>query len=223
MKIFLDSAKKNDILDVKSNEIVEGITTNPKLVRRALEESEYENLDTFFSELLDLGEGKFFIQVENKNKEKIIEQANKFASLDSSRVVIKLPPNNTGLSSIPELSNNNIETCVTALFTSSQAYIASRKGADYVAFYYDRFVRSGRDGERRLKRIVNILDKTEKNTKVVVGSLKNPGQVSSSIIAGADIVTLPLKLVKSLTFHELSEKAFTQFSGDWRKIRKSMV
>lgn len=214
MKFFLDTANLDEIREGLSLGLVDGVTTNPSLVAK-------ENTD-FISrvkEICAIVDGPVSAEVISLDAEGMLKEARKLAAL-AANVVIKLPMTEDGLKATRTLSAEGVKTNVTLVFSAAQALLAAKAGATYVSPFVGRLDDISSVGMDLVEQVVSIFDNYGYETEVIVASVRNPLHVLDAALMGADISTIPLKVIKQLIKHPLTDIGLEKFLDDWKKSQK---
>ncbi len=213
MEFFIDTAEIEEIKKLNATGLVDGVTTNPSLIAKS-----GKDFHTVIKEICaEITHGPVSAEVISTNADEMIEEGKKLADL-AENVCVKLPLTYDGLIACKKLSDNNIQTNVTLCFSSSQALLAAKAGATYISPFVGRLDDLSQNGLDLIEEITTIYDNYPNlQTKVLVASVRNPLHVTASAMMGADVVTLPPKLLMQLMKHPLTDSGLDQFLKDYQK------
>jgi len=213
MGIYLDSANLEEIKNIMKYPFIDGVTTNPAIISKALEKSEvtWDMFEEHIRKIAKLAEGDIFVQTMMTGEEDMVKQAGKIHDILGDRGVIKIPASISGLKAIKILSSDGIRTAATAVFTAMQGYIAMLSGAEFVIPYYSRIDRSGQDGQSVIEDLMDIIEACDFETKILVASVKSSYDVLEIIRAGADAVTLPQSVISEIISNHQTDEAIVNF------------
>jgi len=209
MKIFLDSADIKLLKEYAAWGIIDGVTTNPSLMAK-------EGVDpkTRVMEITKLVDGPISVEVVAEDAATMIKQAEKVASWHKN-IYAKIPMTAEGLKAVKALSAKGIHTNVTLIFSVSQAVLAAKAGATLISPFVGRVDDVSEDGSGLIYDIVDAFDNYGFSTQVLAASIRHPKHVIDAIQAGADIATIPPKLLDKLVKHPLTDQGLEKFMADW--------
>ncbi len=212
MKFFIDTADINEIKAAMEMGLIDGVTTNPTLVSRTgrpfLEVAK---------EIVETVPGPVSLEVVSLDTQGMVDEARQLAKLGNN-VVIKIPMTTEGLKAVKILSSEGIKTNVTLVFSPLQALLAAKAGATYVSPFVGRLDDIGHDGMELISQIVQIYGNYGFETEIIVASVRHPQHVLQAALIGADIATIPFKVIKQLAKHPLTDIGIERFLEDWAKV-----
>lgn len=212
MKFFIDTANIAEIKEGISLGMVDGVTTNPSLVAK-----ENRKFDEVVKEILKVVEGPVSLEVISLESKGMVAEAKKLAKL-GKQVVIKIPMTTEGLKATKMLAEEGIPVNQTLIFSPLQALMAAKAGAAYVSPFVGRLDDIAHDGMEICEQIIQIFDNYEFSTEVIVASIRHPRHVLAAAMMGADIATIPFKVITQLAQHPLTDKGISLFLEDWKKV-----
>ncbi len=212
MKFFIDTANLDEIQKAKEWGLVDGVTTNPSLIAK-----ENVSFKERIKEICELVNGPVSAEVVSTDAQGMIEEARELSSL-ADNVVIKVPMTMEGIKATKTLSQEGIHTNVTLIFSPLQALLAAKAGATYVSPFVGRLDDISHDGMALIEQVVQIFDNYGFNTEIIVASIRNPLHVLDAALMGADIATIPFKVISQLAKHPLTDIGLEKFLKDWEKV-----
>ena len=215
MEIYLDTANVDEIREAVDWGVITGVTTNPTLIAKETGRDFHE----IIKEICGLVKGPVSAEVISLDVEGILREARELAALDP-HIVIKIPVTEDGLAAVKVLSSEGIRTNVTLVFSALQALLAARAGATYVSPFIGRIDDTGQDGSDVLADIMDIFRNYQLETKVIAASIRHPRHVLEAALLGADIATVPFKVLKTMFRHPLTDRGIDRFLADWEKVIK---
>lgn len=214
MKFFLDTADVEEIKKGLEWGMVDGITTNPTLI--AKQGKPY--LGTV-QEIARLVPGPVSGEVLATEFDEIMEQGKRLSAL-AENVVVKVPLIPAGLRAVRALGELGIRTNVTLCFSAAQALLAAKAGAAYISPFIGRLDDVGQEGMDLIGQVVSIYENYDFETEVLVASVRHPVHVVQAAMLGADVATLPFKVLEQLYNHPLTDVGLDKFLSDWKKTGK---
>lgn len=214
MKFFLDTADVEEIKKGLEWGMVDGITTNPTLI--AKQGKPY--LGTV-QEIARLVPGPVSGEVLATEFDEIMEQGKRLSAL-AENVVVKVPLIPAGLRAVRALGELGIRTNVTLCFSAAQALLAAKAGAAYISPFIGRLDDVGQEGMDLIGQVVSIYENYDFETEVLVASVRHPVHVVQAAMLGADVATLPFKVLEQLYNHPLTDAGLDKFLSDWKKTGK---
>lgn len=209
MKFFIDTANVEEIKEANDLGVICGVTTNPSLIAK-----EGRDFIEVVKEITEIVDGPISAEVISLDAEGMVKEAEKLVQIHKN-IVIKLPMTEEGLKATKILSQKGIKTNVTLIFSSVQALLAARAGATYVSPFVGRLDDIGQNGMDLIAEVVEIFNTNNIETQIIVASVRNPIHISQAAALGADIATVPLKVIKQMTKHPLTDKGIENFLKDW--------
>jgi transaldolase len=217
MKFFIDSANIDEIREAASLGILDGVTTNPSLVAK-----EGKNFRQLLDEILELVDGPISAEVVSTDKEGILVEARELAAIHKN-IVVKVPLIREGLKAVRQLTDEDIKTNVTLCFSPTQALLAAKAGATYVSPFIGRLDDISIDGMDLIQQIVTIYQNYGYKTEVLAASIRHPLHVLQAALIGADVATIPFKIIDQMFKHPLTESGLQVFLNDWKKSEAKLV
>lgn len=219
MKFFIDTANIGEIKEAQAIGILDGVTTNPSLVAQEgiVGRAAFEK---HIKTICELVEAPVSAEAVSTMHEDLVAEARTLAGIDP-HVVVKVPMTTEGLKAVKELSQGGIRTNVTLVFSPLQALMAAKAGASYVSPFVGRLDDIAHDGMDLVEQIIDIYSNYLFETEVIVASIRNPLHVLAAAQLGADIATIPFKVIQQLTEHPLTDVGLNKFLQDWQKVEKS--
>jgi transaldolase len=214
MKFFLDTANLDEIRDVASWGILDGVTTNPSLC--AKESLKFEDL---VKEICRIVPGPVSVECVSDKSPDIIAEARKLAKL-AKNIAVKIPITIEGLKAIKVLSGEGIMVNTTLIFSASQALLAAKAGAKFVSPFIGRLDDISEEGMALIEEIATIFDNYRITTEIIVASIRHPRHVVEAALLGADICTIPYSVMDKLVRHPLTDIGIEKFLKDWGKVKK---
>ncbi|SPE39180.1 putative transaldolase [Candidatus Sulfopaludibacter sp. SbA3] len=212
MEFFLDTANLDELRKGVSWGIVDGVTTNPTLIAK-----EGKPFEEHIREICEIVDGDISAEVVATDSAGMISQGKELAKIHKN-VVVKCPLTRDGIMATSALSKEGIRVNVTLCFSPGQALLAAKAGAYIVSPFVGRLDDIGYTGMELIRSIVQIYKNYGYKTKVLAASLRSPTHVIDSALAGADIGTMPFKVLDMLFNHPLTDKGLDQFLKDWAKV-----
>ncbi len=214
MKFFIDTADLDEIRDALSMGVLDGVTTNPSLMARAGR----KDTDVLLKEICELVEGPVSGEVVALDAAGMIKEGKRLAGL-SEHLVVKIPLTIDGLKATRALADEGIPVNMTLCFSVSQALLAAKAGAAYVSPFVGRLDDISQDGMGLIEDIVEVYENYEIGTEIIVASVRHPDHVVRAALLGADIATIPHKVIKQLVQHPLTDQGIAAFMKDWNKLQ----
>jgi len=214
MKFFIDSASIDEIKEAASLGLLDGVTTNPTLVAKL-----GKSFDEVAKSICSFVSGPVSLEVIGLTADEMVTEGKALRKYGTN-VVVKIPMTTEGLKAVKRLTDEGIPTNVTLIFQPLQALLAAKAGASYVSPFVGRLDDIGHDGLRIAAEIIEIYRQYNFDTEVLIASVRHPIHVLEAAKMGADVVTLPLKVVKMLTQHPLTDLGLKTFLEDWQKAKK---
>jgi transaldolase len=215
MKFFIDTADIDEIRDAASLGILDGVTTNPSLIAK-----EGRDFHTVLKEIVSIVNGPISAEVTAMDLEGMLDQANTLAEIHPN-IVIKLPLITDGLRACKRLTDGGIKTNVTLCFSASQALLAAKAGATYISPFIGRLDDISEDGMDLIQSIRVIYDNYGFETQILAASIRHPMHVVQAALAGADVATIPHKVIGQLVKHPLTDIGLAKFLADWEKMKSA--
>lgn len=212
MKFFIDTASVEEIKKANDLGLLDGVTTNPSLVSR-----EGRGFKDLLKEICSIVDGPVNAEVVSLDAGGMIEEARELSKL-ADNIVVKIPLIKEGLRAVKRLSGEGIRTNVTLCFSAVQALMAAKAGAGYISPFVGRLDDIGHTGMELVEQIVTIYENYGFDTEVIVASIRNPIHVLDAALMGADIATIPYKVMEQLIKHPLTDIGLDKFLADWNKI-----
>jgi len=212
MKFFIDTANVEEIKKAKDLGMLDGVTTNPSLV--AKEGRDFQDL---IKEICSIVDGPVSAEVVSTDTEGMLKEARELAKL-ADNIVIKIPLIKEGLVAVKTLSEEGIKTNVTLCFSPIQALMAAKAGAAYISPFVGRLDDLSQRGMEIVEQIVTIYENYGYDTEIIVASIRNPVHVLDAALMGADISTIPYKVMEQLIKHPLTDIGLEKFLADWNKM-----
>ncbi|MBR4944032.1 MAG: fructose-6-phosphate aldolase [Peptococcaceae bacterium] len=209
MKLFLDTANQAEVEEAVKMGVISGVTTNPSLV--AKEGGDYLERVTYFCDLVG---GPISVEVLSTDAEGMLQEARELAKLHEN-IVIKLPITAESLGVMKQLKAEGIKTNATLCFSANQAILAARAGASFVSPFVGRLNDIGQDGMVLIEEIKTIYSNFGYDTEIIVASVRSPRQVTEAALIGADIATIPFKVLKQMVSHPQTDLGIAKFEADW--------
>ncbi|MEM0493442.1 MAG: fructose-6-phosphate aldolase [Candidatus Thermoplasmatota archaeon] len=218
MKIFVDTADLDEIRELASWGIIDGVTTNPTLIAKS-----GRSLSEIIKEIFEIVEGPISLEVLSDKAPEMVNEAKGLVSKVNQRyrknIVIKIPMTSEGLKAVKNLGRENIKTNVTLVFSSNQALLAAKAGASYVSPFIGRLDDIGHEGMQIIEEIVDIFNIYDITTEVIVASIRHPIHVIQAARLGADIATIPPGVIRQMVRHSLTDVGIERFKKDWEKVK----
>ena len=208
MEFFIDTGNLDEIKEAYSWGFVDGVTTNPSLV--AKEGIDQKTLITNIAQIVD---GPISAEVISLDAKGMLKEAYELAKINDN-VVIKLPMTKDGMIALKELSENNIKTNITLIFSANQALLAAKNGATYVSPFLGRLDDIGHTGIHLISEIRDIFDNFGYPTKILSASIRHSDHVKTAALAGSDTATIPFKVLNQLFSHPLTDIGIEKFLAD---------
>ena len=214
MKFFIDTANLAEIKEANDLGVLDGVTTNPSLV--AKEGKEFISL---LKESCAIVDGPISAEVISLDFDGIIKEAHELAKIHDN-IVVKVPLVKEGLKAVKALKAEGIRTNVTLCFSPTQALLAAKAGATYISPFVGRLDDISHNGMDVIAQIVTIYHNYGYDTEVLVASIRHPLHVVEAAMMGADVCTMPFKVIESLIKHPLTDIGIERFLSDWKKGQK---
>jgi transaldolase len=214
MQIFLDTANIEEIKEIASIGILDGVTTNPSLIAK-----ENRDFKATIKEICDIVKGPVSAEVIATDFEGMIKEAQELASI-SEYVVVKIPFTYEGLKATSYLFKKNIPVNMTLIFSPNQAVLACKAGARYISPFVGRLDDIGHEGIELARQCQDIIDTYGYDTEVIAASIRHTEHVLKVLEYGIDIATLPHKVVLQMMKHPLTNIGIEKFLSDWKKFNK---
>ena len=216
MKFFIDTANLDEIKEAHNLGILDGVTTNPSLIAREgiTGRNAFEN---HIKTICELTQAPVSAEAVSLSREEMIVEARALSQIDP-HVVVKIPMTLNGLKAVKELSEEGVKTNVTLVFSPLQALMAAKAGATYISPFVGRLDDISLDGMKIIEQIIDIFANYLFEAEVIVASIRNPLHVLTAARLGADIATIPFKVIEQLAQHPLTDIGIDKFSKDWQKV-----
>ena len=214
MKFFIDTANVAEIKEAAAMGVLDGVTTNPSLAAR--ETAPYKEI---LKDICQVVSGPVSAEVISTDHDGMIKEAEELVKI-ADNIVIKIPTILEGLKAIKTLSGRGIKTNATLVFSASQAILVAKAGATYVSPFIGRLDDISTDGMELISQIVNIYHNYDFSTEVLVASVRHPMHLVESAMLGADVITMPFKVIKGLIKHPLTDIGLEKFIEDYKKVNK---
>ncbi len=212
MKFFIDTADLNEIKEAKDLGVLDGVTTNPSLIAKAGVTDFEQHIRT----ICEIVEGDVSAEVLATTYDEIVEEGRAIAEI-ADNVVVKVPLIKDGIKAIKTLSAEGIKTNCTLCFNASQALIAAKAGATYISPFIGRLDDISTDGMQLIADIRLIYDNYDIKTEILAASIRHPMHFHESARIGADVATMPLKVIEQLLKHPLTDIGLEKFLADSKK------
>ena len=216
MKFFIDTANINEIKEAASLGILDGVTTNPTLISR-----EEGHPNDILKQICQVVDGPISAEVIALDAAGMISEGVDLAKIHDN-IVVKIPMTKEGMKAVNTLNADGIRTNVTLIFTGIQALLAARAGASFVSPFVGRLDDISMEGMESVSQIVQIFRNYSIQTEVIVASIRGPLHVLEAALVGADISTIPFKVIEQLAKHPLTDKGIEGFLKDWEKVKARM-
>jgi transaldolase len=212
MKIFIDSGDIAEIKEAQSMGVIDGVTTNPSLLAKA-----GKPMKAVIAEICEIVDGPISAEVIATDKDEILREGRELAKIHRN-VVVKVPLIEEGLKAVRIFTEEDIATNVTLCFSASQALLAAKAGATYISPFVGRIDDVAGDGMELIQQIVTIYRNYDFDTQVLTASVRHPVHFVQAALLGSHVATLPLRVIKQLLKHPLTDVGLTQFLADAKKI-----
>ncbi|MBU0623657.1 MAG: fructose-6-phosphate aldolase [Candidatus Thermoplasmatota archaeon] len=214
MKIFIDTANLDQIKEINSWGILDGVTTNPTLVAK-----EGCDFETRVRDICQVVDGPISAEAVSMEAEGMIKEARQLSKIHRN-IIVKIPMTSEGLKAVKVLSEEGIKTNVTLVFSPNQALLAAKAGATYVSPFVGRLDDISHDGMALVRDIVTIFRNYGFKTQVIAASMRHPVHVTEAALAGAHVATVPYDVLKKMLKHNLTDEGIQKFLKDWEKVPK---
>jgi transaldolase len=215
VKIYLDTARIEEVRQAARWGILAGVTTNPTLLAGA----GAADVREVIREIAATADGPVSMEAVAQTADGMVAEGRQFAAWDE-RVVVKIPMTAEGLEAVSRLSADGIATNVTLVFSPAQALLAARAGARYVSPFVGRLDDTAWDGMQLVRDVVEIFRRHGIGTEVIAASIRHPVHVVEAARAGAHIATLPFKVLEAIIRHPLTDTGVERFLADWRRLQQ---
>ena len=212
MKFFIDTANVDEIKAANDLGMVDGVTTNPSLVAK-----EGKDFRPLIKEICAIVEGPVNAEVVSVEAEKMVAEGEDLAAV-ADNIVVKVPLIEEGLKAVKILAEKGIKTNVTLCFSPVQALMAAKAGAAYISPFVGRLDDISAVGMELVEQIAAIYENYGYETEIIVASVRNPIHVLDAALVGADIATIPFKVIQQLIKHPLTDIGLEKFLTDWKKL-----
>lgn len=209
MKFFVDTADIAEIKDLAATGLLDGVTTNPSLIKKA-----GRDFKEVIKEICAVTDGPVSAEVVAMDFDGMVAQGNELAKI-AKNVTIKVPLTIEGLKACKYFRSKGIMVNVTLCFSAAQALLAAKAGASFISPFVGRLDDVGQDGLGLIHEIVTIYNNYDFETEVLVASVRNPIHIVESAKMGAHVATAPASVLKALVNHPLTDKGLDQFLKDW--------
>jgi len=214
MEFFLDTADVDEIREIASWGILDGVTTNPSLIKKS-----GRDFKQVVAEIASICDGPISAEVTAMDTEGMVQQALELKNSLPKNVIIKIPCIPEGLAATKILTEKGIKTNVTLIFSAAQALMAAKAGATYVSPFIGRIDDTGHDGMTLIAEIMDTWSNYPTiTTKVLAASIRHPTHVLQCIQLGAHTATMPTKIFRQLIKHPLTDKGIDGFMKDWADV-----
>jgi len=218
MKFFLDSADINEITQIASYGLIDGVTTNPTLIAKS-----GANFKETIAKICSIVAGPVSAEVASTEYSQMVKEGEELSKI-AKNVCIKLPLTLDGLKACRYFSQKQIQTNVTLCFSASQALLAAKAGATFVSPFVGRLDDIGQDGLELISEIVQIFSNYQNiTTQVLVASVRHPIHITATAKMGADVATLPAKVFMQLVNHPLTANGLVAFVADWASTGQKII
>lgn len=215
MQIFVDTADLFEIREAASLGVISGVTTNPTLLAR----NGSGDVQSVIREICDLvPDGPVSMECVSETAEGMLEEGRRFVTW-APNVYVKVPFGIEGVKAVRQFSKEGIPTNVTLVFSTNQVLLAANAGATLISSFVGRLDDIGFDGMQVIGESVELMKLHGFNSKILSASIRHPLHVAQSAMAGADIATIPFKVLKQMYHHPLTEKGIEMFTADWAKLK----
>lgn len=214
MRFFIDTANVDDIRKANDMGIICGVTTNPSLIAK-----EGRDFNEVIKEITEIVDGPISGEVKatTTDAEGMIAEGREIAKIHPN-MVVKIPMTVEGLKAVKVLSSEGIKTNVTLIFSANQAILAANAGATYVSPFLGRLDDISQPGIELIRQIAEIFDIYGYDTEIIAASIRNPIHVTDCALAGADIATIPYKVIEQMTKHPLTDQGIEKFQADYKAV-----
>ena len=214
MRFFIDTANVEEIKKANDMGVICGVTTNPSLIAK-----EGRDFTEVIKEITTIVDGPISGEVKATTTDAagMIAEGRDIAAIHPN-MVVKIPMTVEGLKAVKVLSEEGIKTNVTLIFTPAQAILAARAGATYVSPFLGRLDDISSMGVTLIEEIVQIFDNYDLDTEIICASVRNPIHVIDCALAGADIATVPYKVIEQMTKHPLTDQGIEKFKADYEAV-----
>jgi transaldolase len=212
MKFFIDTANLDEIKEANELGLIDGVTTNPSLVAKEGNVDFKEHI----AKICSMVKGDVSAEVTALDTAGMLEQGREYAKI-ASNVVVKCPLTLDGLKATRILTEEGTGVNVTLCFSAAQALLAAKAGAKYISPFIGRLDDVATNGMQLIQDIVTIYDNYGFGTEVLAASIRHPMHIVDCALAGADVATIPFKVIQQLVKHPLTDKGLEGFLSDWKK------
>lgn len=217
MKFFIDTADLNEIQEANDLGVLDGVTTNPSLCYKV----GVKDFEGHIAKICEMVEGDVSAEVISTSYSDIVAEGRRIASI-AGNVVVKVPLIKDGIKAIKTFSEEGIKTNCTLCFSATQALIAAKAGATYISPFIGRVDDISNDGMSIIEDIVQIYENYGYQTEVLAASIRHPMHVLEAARLGADVATMPLKVIEQLMKHPLTDNGLERFLADWDKLQEAI-
>jgi len=217
MKFFVDTAEIDEIAELNDLGMVDGVTTNPSLIMKS-----GRDILEVTKEICDLVDGPVSAEVVATEADQMIAEGRKLAEI-AENITVKLPLTWDGLKACKVLSGEGKMVNVTLCFSANQALLAAKAGATFISPFIGRLDDINLDGMDLVEDIRTIYDNFGFDTQILAASIRSANHVHQSAMIGADVITAPPKVIKSLASHPLTDKGLAAFLADWEKTGQKIL
>lgn len=217
MKLFIDTANIEEIKKAAELGVICGVTTNPSLIAK-----EGRKFEDVIAEIAEIVDGPISAEITSPIAEEMIEEAEELVKIHKN-IVIKIPICEEGLKAVAVLSKLGIKTNVTLVFSSAQALLAARAGASYVSPFIGRLDDISDNGSQLVSEIAQIFDIFNIETEIIAASIRGPQDATRAALAGADIATIPYKVICQMIQHPLTNSGIEKFNADWADFKNKQI
>ncbi len=214
MKFFIDTANVEDIRKANDMGIICGVTTNPSLIAK-----EGRDFNQVIKEIASIVDGPISGEVKatTTDAEGMIKEGREIAAIHPN-MIVKIPMTTEGLKAVKVLTAEGIKTNVTLIFSANQALLAARAGATYVSPFLGRLDDISVCGTDLIRDIVEMFEVAGIDTEIIAASVRHPMHVTECALAGADIATVPYKVLEQMTHHPLTDQGIEKFQKDYLAV-----
>ncbi len=216
MKFFIDTANLDEIREATELGLIDGVTTNPSLVAKEGDVDFKEHI----AKICEMVDGDVSAEVTSLDTDGMLKEGREYAKI-APNVVVKCPLTLDGLKATRILTSEGTGVNVTLCFSAAQAILAAKAGAKYISPFIGRLDDIATNGMQLISDIVRIYDNYGFATEVLAASIRHPVHIVECALAGADVATIPFKVIQQLVKHPLTDKGLEGFLSDWKKSGRS--